>query len=157
MYDRRYQISDSILINAPIEQVFAIASDPGIVPFYAHEIDRIEIIDRVSEHRAHVKSYLRLAGMTWGVLYQFHYRRPTHYSGVQEGSNFLRGFFTLTFESCNGGTVVSHTEGILSRIPLLAGIAGFVYFRVLASGAIRSELGSLKQLVESETPTVGER
>ena len=144
----RYQICDSLEIDAPVEQVYALASDPEMVPSYAPEVARIEVVRRLSEHLVLVRSYLKVAGLTCGFLYQYHYRPPTHYSGVQEGRGLLRGYFTLSFRSCGSGTTVSHTEGVLSPIPLFAWISGFIYFHILARGGMRAELGRLKNLVE---------
>jgi hypothetical protein len=73
----------------------------------------------------------------------------THYSGVQERGRFLRGYFNLTFRRDGNRTVVSHTEGILSAIPCLAWIAGFVYFRIIARGGVEEELGRLRCLIEN--------
>ena len=144
----RYQICESLEIDAPVEQVYALASDPEMVPSYAPEVARIEVVGRLSEHLVLVKSYLRVMGLTWGFLYRYHYRAPTHYSGVQEGRGLLRGYFNLSFRPCGGGTSVSHTEGVLSPVPLLAWVGGFVYFRVLARGGMGEELGRLKKLAE---------
>ena len=144
----RYQICASLEIEAPVEQVYALASDPEMVPSYAPEVARIEVVRRLSEHLVLGRSYLRVAGLTWGFLYQYHYRPPTPYSGVQEGGGLLRGYFTLSFRSCGRGTTVSHTEGVLSPIPLLAWISGFIYFHILARGGLGDELGRLKNLVE---------
>jgi hypothetical protein len=144
----QYQISESKKIAAPIEQVYALASDPEIVPSYAPEIARIEVVRRLSEHMVLVRSYLKVVRLTFSFLYRYHYRPPTHYSGVQEGRGLMRGYFTLSFRSCGGGTAVSHTEGILSPIPLLAWVVGFIYFRIMARGGIGDELGRLKNLAE---------
>jgi hypothetical protein len=146
----RYQICESLEINAPVEQVYAFASDPDTVPSYAPEIARIEIVKRLSEHLVLVRSYLKVAGLTCGFLYRYHYRRPTSYSGVQEGGGLLRGYFTLNFKSSGRGTTVSHTEGILSPIPFFAWISGFIYFQMIARGGMEDELGRLKNLVESQ-------
>src|SRR3982751_3292952 len=106
----RYQICESLKIDAPVEQVYALAADPEMVPAYALEISRIEVVRRLSAHLVLVKSYLKVAGLTRGFLYQYHYRPPTHYSGVQAGRGLLRGYFTLSFRTCGNGTTVSHTE-----------------------------------------------
>ena len=143
----RYQICESLEIDAPVDQVYAIASDPETVPSYAPEIDRIEIVKRLSEHLVLVRSYLKVAGLTCGFLYRYRYRRPTSYSGVQEGG-VLRGYFTLNFKSSGSGTTVSHTEGVLSPIPFFAWISGFIYFQMIARGGMGEELGRLKNLVE---------
>jgi hypothetical protein len=145
----RYQICEEVEIQAPVEQVYLLAADPEVVPFYAPEIARIEMVRRLSEHMVLVRSYLKVARRTFGILYRYHYRRPSHYSGVQEHGRLLRGYFTLSFKSCGSGTTVSHTEGILSPIPLLAWIVGFIYFQIMAKGGIGEELGRLKELVES--------
>src|SRR5215211_5526935 len=144
----QYHISETLEIAAPIEQVYALASDPEIVPSYAPEIARIEVVRRLSEHMVLVRSYLKVVRLTFSFLYRYHYRPPTHYSGVQEGGGLLRGYFTLSFRSCGGGTTVSHTEGVLSPVPLLAWLSGLIYFNILARGGSRKELGGLKDLVE---------
>jgi hypothetical protein len=144
----RYQIRERLEIDAPVERVYALASDPEIVPSYAPEIARIEVVRRLSEHMVLVRSHLKVARLIFGFLYRYHYHPPTHYSGVQEGGGLLRGYFTLSFRSCGSGTTVCHTEGILSPIPLLAWVAGFIYFHIMARGGIGEELGRLKSLVE---------
>jgi hypothetical protein len=144
----RYQTAEQLEIDAPVEAVYAVASDPAAVPAYAPEIARIEVLERFSENRALVRSRLKVAGLKFDCLYRYHYRPPTHYSGVQAKGKFLRGYFNLTFESRAGRTSVSHTEGILSPIPCLAWVAGFVYFRILARGGMGAELNRLKYLVE---------
>jgi len=145
----RYQTSEQIEIDAPIDQVYATASSPDFVPSYAPEIAHIEVEKRLSEHTVLARSYLKVAGLTLAYLYRYHYRPPTHYSGVQERGRFLRGYFNLTFRRNGNRTVVSHTEGILSAIPCLAWIAGFVYFRILSRGGVEEELGRLRCLIEN--------
>ena len=145
----RYQILAEVEIDAPLEQVYAMASDPAIVPSYADEIIRIEELGRVSDAVVLVRSYLKIAWLTFGTLYRYHYRPPTHYSGVQAGGRFVRGFFTFRFRSCARGCIVSHTEGISSPVPLLASVVGFIYFSLLGNGDIAGELGRLKALVET--------
>ena len=147
----RYQTSGHIEINAPIEQVYAAASDPATVPLYAHEIARIDVVKRLSDHIVLVRSHLKVAGLTLAYRYQYHYRPPTHYSGVQERGKVLRGYFKFTFRPRGNRTIVSHTEGVLSLIPGMAWVAGFIYFRVIARGGIGEELGRLKNLVESRS------
>ena len=144
----RYQIGERLEIDAPVEQVYALASDPVMVPSYAPEIARIEVVRRLNEHTILVRSYLKVARLTFCFLYRYHYRPPVHYSGVQEGGGLLRGYFNLSFRSCGSGTMVAHTEGILSPIPLLAWFVGFIYFRLVARGGMGDELGRLKNLVE---------
>lgn len=145
----RYQICESLEIEAPVEQVYAFASDPNTVPSYAPEIARIEIVKTLSEHLVLVRSFLKVAGLTLSFLYRYHYRRPTSYSGVQEGGGVLRGYFTLNFIPSGRGTTVSHTEGLLSPIPFFAWISGFIYFQMMARGGMEEELGKLKSIVES--------
>jgi hypothetical protein len=144
----RYQICDSVNIDAGIERVYALASDPEMVPSYAAEISRIEVVKRMSDNRILVKSYLKIAGLTRAFLYQYHYRSPTHYSGIQQDGWLLRGYFNLSFRTCATGTTVSHTEGILSPVPLVAWLFGFVYFQLMTRGGIEEELSRLKRLVE---------
>jgi hypothetical protein len=144
----RYQVCESVEIEAPVERVYAIASDPETVPAYAPEVARIEVLKRLSGHMVLVRSHLRVARVTLAFPYRYHYRPPTHYSGVQDGRGLLRGYFTLSFRPRAGGTVVSHAEGVLSPVPLLAWVVGFVYFRILGRGGMKDELGRLKRLVE---------
>lgn len=40
----RYEISESIQIDAPVNRVYAIAPDPEMVPIYAPEAVRIDIL-----------------------------------------------------------------------------------------------------------------
>ena len=147
----RYQAYAEIEIDAPIERVYAVASNPDIVPAYAPEVIRIEIVKRLSEHRVVVRSHLKVAGLTLAYLYRYHYRAPEHYSGVQEHGKFLRGYFNLSFKAQANRTTVSHTEGISSAIPWLAWIVGFIYFDVIARGGIVDELSRLKQLIENSS------
>jgi hypothetical protein len=145
----RYQTYQQMEIDAPIERVYAVASNPQIVPSYAPEIARIEIVKRLSEHIVLARSYLKVAGLTFAYLYRYHYRPPTYYSGVQERGKILRGYFNLSFKAQGNRTTVSHTEGVLSSIPWLAWIVGFIYFHIIARGGIVEELGRLKSLVEN--------
>lgn len=145
----RYQTCEQLEIDAPIDRVYALASNPEVVPSYAPEVARIEVIERLSEHMVLVRSHLKVARMRLTYLYRYHYRAPTQYSGVQEDGKILRGYFTLSFSAKGNRTSVSHTEGILSVIPCLAWVIGFIYFRVIARGGMAEELGRLKTLVES--------
>jgi hypothetical protein len=147
---RRYQVRGEIVIEAPIDRVYAIAADPALVPSYAAEVVRIERVKSFSERVVLVKSHLRIAKLTMSFLYRYHYVPPTHYSGVQQAGLF-RGYFTFTFSPQGGGTIVSHTEGIFSRFPGLAWLVGFIYLRVLARGGMTEELAKLKALVENST------
>jgi hypothetical protein len=148
----RYQTCERVEVDAPVESVYAVASDPSNVPVYAPEVARIEVLERLGEHTVLARSHIKVAGLTLRHLYRYHYRSPTHYGGVQERGRLLRGYFNLTFTPRGGRTLVSHTEGLLSPVPCLAWLAGFVYFRLLSRGGIARELGSLKSLVEARTP-----
>lgn len=145
----RYQTREQIEIDAPIERVYAVAADPELVSSYAPEIDRIEVVKSLTEHSVMVRSYLKVAGLTVAFRYRNHYHAPTRYSGVQERGKFLRGYFNFFLKAQGSRTTVFHTEGILSAIPCLAWIAGFIYFRVLARRGMVEELGRLKELVEA--------
>jgi Polyketide cyclase / dehydrase and lipid transport len=144
----RYQIRESMEMAAPVERVYALASDPEVVPSYAPEVARIEVVRRLSDHSVLVRSHLKIARVTLGFLYRYHYRPPTHYSGVQARGGLVRGYFTLSFSPRGAGTLVSHAEGILSPVPLLAWVVGLLYFRVVARGGMKDELARLKKLVE---------
>ena len=146
---RRYQTREEVLIDAPVERVYAVAADPEAVPLYAPEVERIEVLEKLGEHAVLVRSHLKVARLSFSFLYRHHHRPPLHYSGVQEGGRFWRGYFTLTFRPSGQATIVSHTEGIISAIPGLARLIGFLYFRVLARGGVSEELQGLKRLVES--------
>ena len=143
-----YQVRGRIEITAPVERVYAVAADPEIVPAYAEEVVRIELVEKHDDRSALVRTHLRMGGLTFAHLYRYHYRAPTNYSGAQEGGGLLRGYFSFTFQPEGERTIVSHTEGISSPVPYLAGLAGFIYFRLL-SGGVREELSKLKSLVEA--------
>jgi uncharacterized protein YndB with AHSA1/START domain len=145
----RYQTRRSVEIAASVEQVYAFASNPEMVPRYACEIDKIEVVTRLSDQKVLVKSYLKIAGMTRAFLYVYHYRPPTHYSGVQQQGGLMRGYFTLTFRSSGSGTTVSHTEGILSPLPFVAWFVGFIYYHLMSRDGMRDELERLRILVEN--------
>lgn len=145
----RYQLCGEVEIHAPLEQVYALTCDPVIIPSYAQEIDRIQKLGSVNSRGMLVRSYFKVALLTFGVLYRYRYRPPTHYSGVQERGSLLRGFFTFRFRSCQRGTKVSHMEGVGSSVPFVAPIVGFIYFKIIARGGIETELRRLKHLVET--------
>jgi hypothetical protein len=144
----RYQTRERVEIGATVERVYTLASDPASVPTYAPEVARIEVLRRLSAHAVLVRSHLKVTGLTFAQLYRYHYRPPTHYSGVQEHGRLVRGYFNLTFGAKGDRTLVSHTEGITSTIPCLAWVAGFIYFRLLARGRMGQELDRLKRLIE---------
>ena len=146
---RRYQVIDQIEVCAPVEEVYAIATNPEIVPCYAREIERIELVQRLDKGRALVRSYLRVGKLTFTYLYRYHYRSPTHYSGVQERGRLLRGYFSFNFQTSGDRTVICHAEGLLSPVPFLASLVGFVYFRVLTQEGLREEQRNLKTIIES--------
>ena len=152
----RYQARADVLIDAPVERVYAVTADPLVVPSYAAEVERIELVERLSERRALVRSHLRIGRLKLAYLYRYHYGRPTHYSGAQVEGRLLRGFFSFTFREKGKATVVSHTEGVLSPIPGVAWVVGFIYFRVLNRGSVQGELDRLRQLVEGGLPQTGE-
>ena len=145
----RYQTRMSVEIAAPVERVYALASNPQVVPLYAPEIDKIEVISRLSNQKVLVKSYLKIAGITRPYFYVYHYRPPAHYSGVQQQGALMRGYFTLTFKTSARGTSVSHTEGILSPLPFVAWFIGFIYFHLISRDGMRDELDRLRTLVEA--------
>ena len=141
MNSRGYMVREQVEIDAPVERVYAVAADPEIVPTYAAEVERIEVVERPDEHAAVVRSHLRIGGLRFAHLYRYHYRAPTNYSGVQEGGRLLRGYFSFTFQPQGERTIVTHVEGISSPVPLLARLVGFVYFRLLSRGGLSEELG----------------
>jgi len=145
----KYEVRETLEISAPPERVYAIAANPDLVPSYAAEIVRIEKVKRLSEHTVLVRSHLRIWRKTICFQYKYHYQPPRLYSGVQEGRGLLRGYFTLRFTPFESGTIVSHTEGILSRVPFCAPIAGLIYFSILSRGGMKEELRRLKNLVEA--------
>jgi hypothetical protein len=151
---RRYQICERVEISAPIEQVYAVAADPEMVPSYALEIVRIDLVKRLSTHSVLARSHLKITGLTYTSLYRYHYNPPSHYSGTQEDGKLLRGYFSFSFQTLGNGTIVSHTEGIMSSIPGLAAIVGFIYFRILSRGGMVEELKRLKNLAEGSRSSI---
>ena len=144
----RYQVRGRVEVAAPVERVYAVASDPETVPLYAAEVARIEVVERLGARAARVRSHLRVAGLRLVFPYRYRYSPPRGYGGVQEGGALLRGYFTFSFRGEGARTLVTHTEGILSPVPGLARVAGFVYFRLLGRGRVGRELESLKRLAE---------
>lgn len=148
MKERRYQVSERIEIGAPVEEVYAAATDPALVPLYVPEVVRVERVKSIGGGVELVRSHIKVGWLTFAYLYRYHYRPPTSYSGVQEGGGLFRGYFSLSFRAGGVGTIVSHSEGILSPVPGLARALGFLYFRVMARGGAGEELSKLKKLVE---------
>lgn len=144
---RRYQVRARALIPAPVERVFDVASDPALIPLYADEIDRIDLLRRRGDGQAIVRSWLRLFGMKIAYRYRYRYRRPRSYSGVQAGRALVRGYFIFSFRPQGQSTVVQHVEGLESAVPGLALLAGTIYFRLLGRGDLRPEVERLAQLV----------
>jgi uncharacterized protein YndB with AHSA1/START domain len=145
----RYVERAEVEIAAPIGRVYAVSTDPTLVPRYAHEVASIDVLERPDERTAIVCSHLHLGPARVGFRYRYRYRPPTHYIGVQLGRGLVRGYFTFAFEARGGATLVSHAEGVISKVPGLALMVGLVYFRALGGGGLRGELERLKALVES--------
>jgi uncharacterized protein YndB with AHSA1/START domain len=145
----RYVERAEVEIAAPIGRVYAVSTDPTLVPRYAHEVASIDVLERPDERTAIVCSHLHLGPARVGFRYRYRYRPPTHYIGVQLGRGLVRGYFTFAFEARGDATVVSHAEGVVSKFPGLAALAGFVYFRALGGDGVHGELERLKALVES--------
>ena len=145
----KFQVRGEVEIDAPLEYVYAFASDPAVVPRYAEEIERIELVERLSSRVSLVTSHLKILGFEVAFPYRFNYRRPEHYSGVQRGRSVLRGFFAFAFTAEGNKTKVIHSEGLFSTVPLLAPLAGFIHYRLVHRRGIERELRSLKELVES--------
>jgi hypothetical protein len=161
MRARRYEVRDHIWIEAPPNSTFAIASDPAIVPRYESDVKRIDILRRDPRHgTADVRSHLSMLGLTFGFDYRYRYRVGIYYGGVQQSGRLMRGYFSMRFrpgmDSASGrfGTDVEHVEGIISRVPGVARLVGWLYFRVLSRGGIAEELKRLKQIVEHDRATV---
>ncbi len=130
--------------------MYAIAVDPAVVPRYASEIARIEVLSR-RDGVAHVVSHLRVLGFTMAYRYRYRYHQNSYYGGVQEGGRLVRGYFTMRFHAVGEQqTRVSHVEGIMSRVPGVARFVGWIYFRLLGGDDIDSELQRLKTVVEEE-------
>ena len=141
----RYQVRGEILIDAPMERVFDVASDPRLVPRYADEIARIDVLQRSSEQEAIVCSVLKLGPLRLRFRYRYRYRRPRMYAGLQD-RGLLRGYFSFSFRPEGASTRVQHVEGLESNVPGLAKLAGFIYFRLLGRGDLAAELARLADL-----------
>jgi hypothetical protein len=96
-----------------------------------------------------IGSHIKVGLFSIAYLYRYRYIPAKYYGGVQEKGKLFRGYFGLRFRPRGENTLVIHTEGIMSSIPGMAAMAGFIYFRVLARGAAGEELNRLKELVES--------
>ena len=139
-----FTVHSRVFIAAPPAAVYRVAADPAVVPRYAREVRRIEILGRDGD-RARVRVHLRVGPLTLRPVYRYVYRPPRLYAGVQEGGGLVRGFFGMTFRPEGAGTRVAHVEGIRSPLPLLARALGRA---VLRRRAIEQELARLKRLVE---------
>jgi uncharacterized membrane protein len=146
---KRYTVREEIEINAPVQQVYAVATDPALVPRYVPEITRIEVLQRLNDNQHLVRSHIKVGWFSIAYLYRYRYIPSKYYGGVQEKGKLFRGYFGLRFRPREEKTVVIHTEGIESSIPGMAAMIGFIYFRVLARGATCGELKRLKELSES--------
>ena len=146
-----YQVHDKVQINARIDRVYATASNPEIVPTFAPEIKHIELVEKLADGEALVRSHLKVAGLPFVYLYRYRYLPPTYYGGIQQRGLFVRGYFSFSFERRGEETVVTHTERIMSRIPGLATLVGIFYSHVLSRGQIRKELLRLRNLVENQS------
>src|SRR2546421_12057379 len=150
MRSRRYQVNGHILIRAPREKVYAIATEPTLVPRYVDDIARIEVLGNPARGKADVISHLRFGPIVVKCRYVYRYAPPAYYGGIQARGWLMRGYFSFHFRRCDGGTEVSHSEGIISRIPGLSAIAGFIYFRMMSNSGLQQELEKLKKLIEDE-------
>jgi hypothetical protein len=146
---RRYMVSASITVRASTELAFTVASDPGMVLKYERGITRIDLVRDVSPSERVVRTHLRLLGISIPFEYRYRYSAGRHYSGVQEGNTFLRGFFSFSFEPAENGTRITHREGVSSRLPFVANVVGWFYFRLMGRDGIASELVQLKALIEN--------
>src|SRR5687767_923927 len=95
----RHQVRATLAIEAPIERVFDVATDPQLVPRYADEIARIDVLDRPNSMEAAVRSLLKVGPLRLPFRYCYRYRRPRQYSGFQIGRWPLRGYFVFSFRS----------------------------------------------------------
>jgi hypothetical protein len=145
---KRYTVREEIEINAPVDEVYAVATDPALVPHYVPEITRIEVIQRLNDSQQLVRSHIKVGWFSIAYLYRYRYIPAKYYGGVQEKGKLFRGYFGLRFRARGEKTLVIHTEGIESSIPGMALMAGFMYFRVMARGVTGEELNKLKELVE---------
>ncbi len=148
---RRYTVREEIEIDAPVEQVYAVATDPAIVPRYVPEITRVEVLQSLADGQQLVRSHIKVGRFSFAYLYRYRYIPAKYYGGVQESGRLFRGYFGLRFRPRGDKTQVIHTEGIVSPIPGMASVVGFIYFRILARGATGEELQRLKILVESRS------
>ena len=144
----RYQVRGDILINAPIERVFDVASDPRMVPQYADEIARIDVLERRCEREAIVRSILKLGPLRLAFRYRDRYRRPRMYAGFQE-RGLLRGYFSFSFRAEGQRTRVRHVEGLESLVPGLALLVVLFFFRLLGRGDLTVELARLADLASA--------
>jgi|SRR5215216_235867 len=146
---RRYTQRGQIEINAPVEQVYAVATDPTMVPLYVPEITRIEVLQKLPSGEELVRSHIKVGRFSIPYLYRYRYIPFKYYGGVQEYGRIFRGYFGLRFRRRGDKTRVIHTEGIVSSLPGMAWVVGFIYFGILARCATGEELNRLKVLVET--------
>jgi len=146
----RYHRRREQTVCAPVESVYRIAADPRRAPEFAREISRLEPVRDLAGGDAVMRCHMRAVGVPYTLMLRYRHRRPPSYGGRQQGRPLLGGFFTFRFRATESGTLVTHTEGLTSRIPGLAWLAGVVYYGLLARGKIERELSRLARLAESE-------
>lgn len=147
----RYHVQRAHAVRAPVEAVYRIASDPHRAPEFAREISRIEPVRDLAPGDALMRCHMRAVGVPYSLLFHYHRHGPHVYGGRQQGRPLLGGFFSFRFRPTKEGTLVTHTEGLTSRLPGLAWLAGVVYYGVLARGKIERELARLARLAETES------
>lgn len=140
---RTYRACAELNIAAPIESVYDTAVDPALVPRYAPEVRKFQLIE-APDGEVHRLVHLAVGPLILRARYRYIYRRPTSYAGFQLDGRLLHGFFSMTFHPQDGGTLVRHVEGIRSPVPLLARAAGVL---VLSRRSIAAELDRLRELV----------
>jgi hypothetical protein len=147
----RYHRRRERTVRAPVEAVFRIVADPVRAPEFAREITCIEPVRELGPDLTLMRCHLRAVGFPYTLLLRYRRRGPHAYGGRQEGRPLLGGFFTFRLRPTRRGTVVTHTEGLTSRLPGLAWLAGVTYYGLLARRKMERELERLSRIAESES------
>jgi hypothetical protein len=147
----RYHRRGERAIHAPVEAVYRIVADPVRAPEFAREISCLEPVRELGPDLTLMRCHMRAVGIPCTLLLRYRRRVPHAYGGRQQGRPLLGGFFSFRLRPSRNGTLVTHTEGLTSRLPGLAWLAGVVYYGLLARGKIERELARLSRLAETET------
>ena len=138
--------SDSILVNAPADRCFAVASDFEHYPSWAKDVKQADVMDRDAQGRALIVDYRASAlGRSTHFTLKYDYSHaPRRLSWTMVDGDIMREIHgAYTFEAVGDQTRIAYDLSIELVIPL----PGFVKRR--AEVRILRTLKELKARIES--------